>query len=159
MRRPKSLAIVPISWGCLQIQCFIMICMCVYIYIYTHTVYHIVYRGVHIITYSRFFPRHELGFTSTIALKADLSMRGKVPSSPHPVTEMTLDVPLTGRFLKIEILQNYGAQGGRWEDFWDSANFMPHSQGAFEVGIFVGFPCRNGRLIIGFYHVLPQKTP
>jgi hypothetical protein len=56
---------------------------------------------------------HNLGFTSSFPWpEADLSMRGKVPSSPHPVTEMMLDVPLTGRFLKIEILQNYGAQGG-----------------------------------------------
>lgn len=73
---------------------------------------------------------------------ADLSMRGKVPSSPHPVTEMMLDVPLTGRFLKIEILQNYGAQGvgfyraafdGYKSPFTDYMPFPGKSCGGYEL--------------------------
>eukprot|EP00435_Cladocopium_sp_Y103_P018497 s7_g4.t1 len=85
---------------------------------------------------------HELSKADAPKPPADLSMRGKVPSSPHPVTEMTLDVPLTGRFLKIEILQNYGAQGvgfyraafdGFKSPFTDYMPFPGKSCGGYEL--------------------------
>lgn len=85
---------------------------------------------------------HDISNVDAPKPPADLSMRGKVPSSPHPVTEMTLDVPLTGRFLKIEILQNYGAQGvgfyraafdGYKSPFTDYMPFPGKSCGGYEL--------------------------